>query len=55
MRNITGKVASFVLAAALVTFVSSCTNSPLAPDSQDDDAEYCYQVNGTIVCVGDNN
>jgi hypothetical protein len=54
MRKITGKVASLVVAAALVAFLSSCTNSPLAPDTQGGD-EYCYTINGTIVCVGDNN
>jgi len=53
MRKITGKIATFVLAAALTAFVSACTNSPFAPD-QGGDGEYCYTVNGHIICAGDN-
>lgn len=54
MRKITGKVATFVLAAALTAFAASCTNSPLGPNQGDDDAELCYTVNGHVVCMGDN-
>jgi hypothetical protein len=54
MRKITGKVATFVFAAALAAFASACTNSPLGPSqNEDDDPEFCYTVNGHIVCVGD--
>lgn len=52
MRKITGKIATFILAATLATFVSACTNSPFGPD-QGDDGEYCYTVNGVIICAGD--
>jgi hypothetical protein len=55
MRKITGKVATFVFAAALAAFTSACTNSPLGPsqNEDDDDEEFCYFVNGHIVCAGD--
>jgi hypothetical protein len=52
MRKITGKVATFVFAAALTAFASACTNSPLGP-SQEADGGICYTVNGHIVCFGD--
>lgn len=54
MRKITGKVATFVFAAALAAFASACTNSPLGPDQNDGDEEYCYTVNGHIICLGNN-
>jgi hypothetical protein len=54
MRKITGKVATFVFAAALAAFASACTNSPLGPVQGDDEREFCYSVNGNIVCIGDN-
>jgi hypothetical protein len=54
MRKITGKVATFVFAAALAAFASACTNSPLGPSQDDDDESgVCYTVNGHIVCIGD--
>ena len=54
MRKITGKVATFVFAAALAAFTSACTNSPLGPSQDDDDESgVCYTVNGHIVCIGD--
>lgn len=53
MRKITGKVATFVFAAALAAFATACTNSPLGPD-QGDEGELCYTVNGHTVCSGDN-
>jgi hypothetical protein len=55
MRKITGKVATFVFAAALAAFASACTNSPLGPAQGDEgEREVCYSVNGNIVCIGDN-
>jgi hypothetical protein len=53
MRKITGKVATFVFAAAFAAFASACTNSPLGPDQGDEGAEICYHVNGHLVCSGD--
>lgn len=54
MRKITGKVATFVFAAALAAFASACTNSPLGPSQNEDgEGEVCYTVNGHIVCSGD--
>ena len=49
MRKITGRIASFIMAAALVTFASACTSSPLAPEAPGD-GPLCYYVNGTLVC-----
>ena len=54
MQKNSRKIATFVFAAALAAFVSSCTNSPLAPNQLDEDREICYTVNGHIICVGDN-
>ena len=49
MRKFTGRIASFLFAAALVTFVSACTNSPLAPEAPG--GELCKMVNGHIICL----
>jgi hypothetical protein len=54
MRKITGKVATFVFAAALAAFASACTNSPLGPSQEEEgESDICYTVNGHIVCIGD--
>jgi len=52
MRKITGKVATFILAATITVFVSACTNSPFGPDAEGG-SNPCQSVNGHIVCMGD--